>query len=85
MTAEIAVLNRFGVAMAADSAVTIGHRGDKIWTSADKLFQLSEANPLGIMIYGSADFCGLPWETVIKSYRQVRGNKSWGTVQEHSQ
>jgi hypothetical protein len=84
MTAEIAVLNRSGVALAADSAVTIGPRGDKIWTSADKLFQLSEADPIGIMVYGNADFVGIPWETVIKTYRREHGHASLETVEDHA-
>lgn len=69
MTAEVAVLNSNGVALAADSAVTIGFEEGKIYTSADKLFQLSEYAPVGIMVYGSATFLGVPWETIIKSYR----------------
>jgi hypothetical protein len=84
MTAEIAVLNRVGVALAADSAVTIGPSGDKIWTSADKLFQLSEVDPIGIMVYGSADFVGIPWETIIKTYRREHGNESLETVRDHA-
>jgi hypothetical protein len=60
MTAEVAVLNSNGVALAADSAVTIGHEEGKVYTSADKLFQLSECAPVGIMVYGSAAFLGVP-------------------------
>ncbi len=80
MTAEVAVLNRIGVALAADSAVTIGRDADKIYTSAEKLFQLSPCTPIGIMVYGNADFCGLPWETIIKTYRESHGNDAFDTV-----
>ena len=73
MTAEVGVLNRLGVALAADSAVTLGPAG-KIYTSADKLFQLSENAPVGIMVYGSADLLEVPWETIIKIYRRQLGN-----------
>lgn len=70
MTAEIAILNRIGVALAADSAVTISSRqGDpKVYNSADKLFQLQGAEPVGIMIHGSAEFMGIPAETIIKGF-----------------
>lgn len=84
MTAEIAIMNTVGVALAADSAVTVGHRNEKIYTSADKLFQLSEVDPIGIMVYGGADFVGVPWETIIKSYRLAQGHKSLGSVKEHT-
>lgn len=69
MTAEVGVLNRLGVALAADSAVSIGREANKIWTSADKLFHLSRSAPVGIMVYGNANFVGIPWETIVKEFR----------------
>ena len=43
MTAEVAVMNALGVALAADSAVTVswGDGEHKIYTSAEKLFPLA--------------------------------------------
>lgn len=75
MTAEICILNRIGVALAADSAVTIGPEAHKIWTSADKLFHLSHSAPIGLMVYNNANFLGVPWETIVKEYRKVLGDK----------
>jgi hypothetical protein len=69
MTAEIAILNSNAVALAADSAVTVGRESGKVYASADKLFQLSCNAPVGIMLYGQSTFLGVPWETVIKCYR----------------
>lgn len=69
MTAEIAVLNRNAVALAADSAVTLRlPEGSKIYQT-NKLFTLSKYEPVGIMVFGSADFMEIPWETIVKSYR----------------
>lgn len=68
MTAEIVIINQHGVAMAADSAVTIGSQ--KIINSAIKLFSLSRTEPVGIMIYGTANLLNIPWETLIKLYRR---------------
>ena len=84
MTAEVAVLNSNGIALAADSAVTIGHEEGKIYTSADKLFQLSECAPVGIMVYGSASFLGVPWETIIKSYRSELGGRTFRKLVDYS-
>ena len=71
MTAEVIVLNREAVAMAADSAVTVKlHEGTKIFTSANKIFALSADCPIGVMVYDSATLMGLPWETIVKVYRQ---------------
>lgn len=84
MTAEICIMNTTGVAMAADSAVTIGS-GRKIYNSANKLFSLSKFHPVGIMIYGNAEFLSVPWETIIKVYRQRLGDVNFSTVQQFSE
>ncbi|MDE0093483.1 MAG: hypothetical protein OXO49_03155 [Gammaproteobacteria bacterium] len=73
MTAEVAIANKTAVALAADSAVSIGPTADKIYTSALKIFQLVEGAPVGIMVSGDAEFLGIPWETIIKAYREKRG------------
>jgi len=58
MTAEIAIMNKEAIAIAADSAVTL--REGKIFTSANKIFSLSKYRPVGVMIYGNATFMGIP-------------------------
>lgn len=84
MTAEVAVLNSVGVALAADSAVSIGRDAEKIYTSADKLFQLHASAPVGVMIYGSAVVCGIPWETVIKEYRRKTSDTRLDTISDYA-
>jgi hypothetical protein len=70
MTAEIVVMNQSAVAMAADSAVTVSGRGQtKTYKSANKLFMLTRRDPVAVMIYGAAQFLGMPWETIIKDFR----------------
>ena len=47
MTAEVAVMNRQAIALAADSAATFrDETGQKIFTSASKIFTLSELTPI---------------------------------------
>lgn len=85
MTAEIAIMNKEAIALASDSAVTmIGKSGPKIFTSANKLFALSKYHPVGIMVYGSAIFMGVPWETIIKVYRNKLGKKKFETLKEYA-
>ncbi len=85
MTAEIAIMNKNGVALAADSAVTVtGPQGQKIYNTANKLFQLSKFAPVGVMIYGNGDFMNVPWELIIKVYRVHLGDKSFGTIDEYA-
>jgi hypothetical protein len=70
MTAEIAILNKNAVALAADSAVTLRNPSNqKVYNTANKLFMLSKYHPVGIMVYGPAELMGVPWETAIKMFR----------------
>jgi hypothetical protein len=84
MTAEIGILNRNAVALAADSAVTLTlPEGPKIYLT-NKLFTLSKYEPVGVMVYGSADFMRVPWETIIKAYRAQLGKRSFRHVQDYT-
>lgn len=85
MTAEIGILNKGGVALAADSAVTVCINGrEKVLNSANKLFMLSKYHPVGIMIYGNATFMGTPWEIIIKIYRDSLEDQPFKTLKEYS-
>ncbi len=86
MTAEIAILNKSAVALAADSAVTVSVPGypTKVYNSASKLFTLSKYHPVGIMIYGGVELTGVPWETIIKHYREQLGDKSYDRLEDHA-
>ena len=84
MTAEVAVLNKQGIAMAADSAITSGREGvQKVYNSANKLFSLSKEHPIGIMVYGAASFMEVPWEVIIKSYRENLGTKTFPQIKDY--
>lgn len=73
MTAEIAIMNRSAVTLATDSAVTLTVRGtEKIYNSADKLFELSDMDPMGIMIYNNLEYMGISLEVAIKQFRLKR-------------
>ena len=69
MTAIVAVLNKHAVAIAADSAVTMGDT-HKVVNSANKIFTLSKYHPVAVMTYSSAAFMGVPWDIIIKEYRK---------------
>lgn len=72
MTAEIAILNKHGIVLAADSAVTVsfGHGQVKTYNAVNKLFSLGGSHDIGIMIYGNAEFMSIPWEIIIKEFRK---------------
>lgn len=70
MTAEIALLNRRALAFAADSAVTISDgTNDKIYNSAEKIFELSRKVPLGLMLYNTTEFVGVPLDVLVRKFR----------------
>ncbi|WP_416058448.1 hypothetical protein [Stenotrophomonas maltophilia] len=82
MTSEVAVLNCSGVALAADSAVTVGSQ--KIYNSAVKLFALSKVAPVAIMVYGNAALSRVPWEIVIKEYRKTLGDQTFAKLDDYA-
>ncbi|EGR0304992.1 MULTISPECIES: hypothetical protein [Vibrio] len=85
MTAEIAVHNRYAIALAADSAASIsGDNSHKVFNNAEKLFELSRVHPIGLMIYGSAELQNFPWEVLIKTYRDRLADEHRDTVEEYA-
>ncbi len=87
MTTEVSIMNKHAVALAADSAVTISvssQQSPKIFNSVDKLFKLSSHHPVAIMIYGSASFMRIPWETMIKEYRKKTGDRSEALLEDYA-
>ncbi|KZX51383.1 hypothetical protein A3711_09910 [Erythrobacter sp. HI00D59] len=73
MTAEIAIMNKSAIALAADSKVTITNEASaKGYDSVNKLFTLSKRHPVAIMVYGNAEIMDVPWEVIIKEYRNAK-------------
>ncbi|MCY2952942.1 MAG: hypothetical protein NTU53_13350 [Planctomycetota bacterium] len=86
MTAEIAVMNREAIALAADSAVTMhDEHGEKVFLTANKIFALSKREPVAAMIYGGAAMMGVPWEPAIKVFRQELGDTALPTVRKYAE
>lgn len=77
-------MNKSAVALAADSAVTIdgGPEGVKIYQT-NKLFMLSKYHPVGLMIFNDAEMMNLPWESIIKYFRQQLGDRPHDTLEEY--
>ena len=78
MTAEIAILNRNAVAMAARqmlSTLPLPWRTERFTTPPTSFSRCRKYRPVGVMVYGSGDFMRIPWETIIKMYRGDLGDK----------
>jgi len=85
MSAEIIIMNKDGLALAADSAVTFSASGAvrKIFNTSEKLFALSKYHPVGILHYGRTDFMGIKWNTIIQSYRDALGEKAFDKLSDY--
>lgn len=85
MTAIVGIINKQGVAFAADSAATHTVSSTrKITNHANKLFELSKVHPVGVALCGSLAFEGVEWEDIIKMYRKNIGDKSLDTVEDYA-
>ncbi|MCH5241964.1 MAG: hypothetical protein J1F67_06025 [Muribaculaceae bacterium] len=78
MTALVGVLNKRGAAIAADSAVTVfGNGSSKIYNNEQKIFPLSDKNPIGVMICNNLNFLTTPWALIFELYKAERGNQTF--------
>lgn len=88
MTAEIVIMNRESIVLAADSAVSLmageTERPQKIFTSANKIFELSPVQSVCFMIFNYASFMGIPWEIIIAHYRRKTKNLTFPTTEEYA-
>jgi hypothetical protein len=89
MTSEVCLMNRLALVLAADSATTVTHwtesgSEDRYFKGANKIFQLSDHHPVGLMIFDSADLLRVPWEIVVKAFRHDLGGKSFNSLAEYA-
>lgn len=74
LTSEICLMNRHAVVLAADSATTVTYwegaeKKQRFFKGANKILQLSIHQPVGLMIYAAGSFLKVPWEVIIKQFR----------------
>lgn len=83
MTAVVGILNKKGLALAADSAVTRNRNySTKITNNGNKMVRISDVLPISVMFTGNGSFIGNTWDIVARNYRKNRGNISHHTVED---
>lgn len=82
MSAGICIMNRNAIALAADSAVTIGDHV-AIHNSANKLFSLSRVAPVGLIVYANASLMSVPMEIIIKEYKKKLADKIFPELKDY--
>ncbi len=82
MSAGVCIMNKNGIALAADSALTVRGRGpQRIYNNGNKLFSVSKYQPIGAIEYNNAQFMGIPFEVIIKQFRIYIGNRKFETIE----
>lgn|GEM_PF-5756754 len=82
------IMNKRGVALATDSALSVrspldGFSAHKIWHSATKIHSLSETAPVAVVITGSTEFMGFPWSTVVEIYRNEMRRETYDELRSY--
>lgn len=81
MTALVSVLNKRGAAIAADSALTVSNDDSrKIYNNEQKIFPLSDINPVAVMICNNLTFLSTPLSLIFDLYRAERGNVKYPSL-----
>lgn len=80
MSAGICIMNKEAIALAADSAATIGDRA-AIRNTARKLLPLSRS--VAVICYGSAEFMSVPVEIIIRMYARSLGDRTFPRLEDY--
>ena len=99
MTAIVGILNKRGIAIAADSAVTFTNAiqevaiqnknekvisiKDKVINSGDKMLRLKDKQPVAVMIVGNALLTKLPWDVIVRWYRKQNDGSGFPKLEDY--
>lgn len=86
MTCEIVIMNKQAAVLAADSSTTVtqwldGKKEERYFKGTNKVFQLSNHHPIGMMIFDTAQLQGVPWDVVVKDFRDKLRRKSFNELE----
>jgi len=101
MTAIVGILNKRGIAIASDSAVTFTNAiqevaiqnknekvisiKDKVVNSGDKMLRLKDKQPVAVMIVGNSLLTRLPWDVIVRWYRKQNDSSGFPKLEEYIQ
>lgn len=71
MTSQLILMNGFGVALASDSAVTVG--GKRTYDTAEKIIPLPAPHRLAVLHSGSVNIHGMPYSVLINEWAASLG------------
>lgn len=101
MTAIVGILNKRGIAIASDSAVTFTNAiqevaiqnknekvisvKDKVVNSGDKMLRLKDNQPVAVMIVGNSLLTKLPWDVIVRWYRKQNDSSGFPKLKDYVQ
>lgn len=99
MTAIVGILNKKGIAIAADSAVTFTNADksvvkneegeeitlyqDKVINSGDKMLRLKDKQSVAVMIVNNAELVQFPWDIIVRWYRKQKDDSGFPNFQDY--
>ena len=83
-------MNRYAAVLAADSASTVtgwvdGKPETRYFKGANKIFQVSHYQPVGLMVFNTADLFNVPWDVLIKGFRDHLGPKTFNGLEGYAE
>jgi hypothetical protein len=76
-------MNRYGVAVASDSAITVTGKATRTYNSGEKISYLETA-PVAVLQSGSDSVYGVPWQVLLKMWSQMRGEAEFETIRKYA-
>lgn len=74
MTAQIVVMNGYGIAIASDSALSLG--SIRTFETAEKIYPLKLPHRLAVLHCGSVNFGGIPFPVLIADWKRQLADKA---------
>jgi hypothetical protein len=78
MTSQLILLNGFGVALASDSAMTLGNK--RTYETAEKIIPLPSPHRLAVLHAGSVTIHGMPYSVLVNEWATTLGSTPLRTV-----
>ena len=83
MTSQVVLLNGFGVAIASDSAMTLGE--SRTYDTAEKVFPIGGVHPIAVLHSGSVFLHEYPFQVLVSEWSQTLPKDPLPTVEAYLQ
>lgn len=78
MTSQLILLNGFGIALASDSAMTLGNK--RTYETAEKVIPIPKPHRIAVLHSGSVTIHGMPYSVLVNEWANTLGDTPLRTV-----